>query len=461
MRVSDVAISNLEFIEPEPFCTSKFSGNKKCYKYPFNFPTKCIFFFLGLTSNALLQLARLSGLTNEISFPLYDLNEEEEMILNSNARKKSRGSEEMVHSNSDSQVNSKTAQDKPALPRTVESLTNEIVSNILEEVTKMASSQSETILRGEQNCDVIKRQQDTSAEAALLQKRFALIEEKFLKLAFLQFAALKTLGTFVMTSQFTELFLINDQKSSVESDCIREIMYSIVDKSVDQCKLKNIVTVADTERAMTVLHMNHTKNKGKCDLENCGNNFSEGTSSQAENTSFSCSSATTLINEPGCSSSSQEFAPKRSPKHQRLLLRPPSSLTVQGSSPFSCSRTVSLGSSPSTANPSRHHIFTSSESEDNVWHVRRRSSSPPPPPITAPLLEMGFPLKHILKALHETKSSGEVSARTINMLATWMCEHPYMETRLEQNPSGNLTSFRELWNTSTDLVDRQNVIIER
>ena len=62
------------------------------------------------------------------------------------------------------------------------------------------------------------------------------------------------LGIFVMTSQFTELFLLRDKKTTEETDCIREIMHSIVDRSIDQFKLKNIITVADAERYFVIIY---------------------------------------------------------------------------------------------------------------------------------------------------------------------------------------------------------------
>lgn len=274
--VSDVAISNLEFIEPEAFNVAKFSG---------------------LNTDLLLQLARLSGITNEISFPLYEFSDEEETILNAESKRRTSGNEEMVHSNSDSQVNVKPPQDK-RVSRTVETLTNEIVTNILDEVTKIASSQSETILRGEQNSDVVKNL-DSNTETLVLQRKFASVEEKFMKLAFLQFSALKTLGCFVMTSQFTELFLVNDRKTPQETDCLREIMYSLVDKGIDQCKLKNIISVADAERAMSILHMNHAKNKCEADES------VKSARGEAQSTPQSCSSSSTINDEPGCSWSQQ------------------------------------------------------------------------------------------------------------------------------------------------------------
>lgn len=73
-------------------------------------------------------------------------------------------------------------------------------------------------------------------------------------------------------------------------------------------------------------------------------------------------------------------------------------------------------------------IVSTSETETDILLREERGSPPPvPPPIAAPLLEMGFPLKHIINAINVTKSSGEVSAHTINILASWMLEHPYTE----------------------------------
>lgn len=57
-----------------------------------------------------------------------------------------------------------------------------------------------------------------------------------------------------------------------------------------------------------------------------------------------------------------------------------------------------------------------------------RDDEPAVPAVAAPLLEMGFSLRSILNAVAITKSSGEVSAHTINVLASWMLEHPRPES---------------------------------
>lgn len=44
---------------------------------------------------------------------------------------------------------------------------------------------------------------------------------------------------------------------------------------------------------------------------------------------------------------------------------------------------------------------------------------------------MGFNLKHILRAIAETKMREDVNVHTINTLATWMLEHPYSENTFD------------------------------
>lgn len=81
-------------------------------------------------------------------------------------------------------------------------------------------------------------------------------------------------------------------------------------------------------------------------------------------------------------------------------------------------------------------VSTDEAETDILLHEERGSPPPVPPPIAAPLLEMGFPLKHITNAINVTKSSGEVSAHTINILASWMLEHPYTETNEGETSTG-------------------------
>ncbi|XP_075939248.1 putative E3 ubiquitin-protein ligase HERC1 [Anarhichas minor] len=63
----------------------------------------------------------------------------------------------------------------------------------------------------------------------------------------------------------------------------------------------------------------------------------------------------------------------------------------------------------------------------------RLSTSPPPPPaIAVPLLEMGFSLRQITKALEATGARGEADAQNITVLAMWMIEHPGTEDEQDE-----------------------------
>ncbi|GCC28307.1 hypothetical protein chiPu_0006736 [Chiloscyllium punctatum] len=50
-----------------------------------------------------------------------------------------------------------------------------------------------------------------------------------------------------------------------------------------------------------------------------------------------------------------------------------------------------------------------------------------PPPVAVPLLEMGFSLRHICKAVDAAGVSGDADPQSIEQLASWMLEHPLPE----------------------------------
>ncbi|XP_057693770.1 probable E3 ubiquitin-protein ligase HERC1 isoform X5 [Corythoichthys intestinalis] len=65
----------------------------------------------------------------------------------------------------------------------------------------------------------------------------------------------------------------------------------------------------------------------------------------------------------------------------------------------------------------------------------RLSTSPPPPAIAVPLLEMGFSLRQITKALEATGARGEADAQNITVLAMWMIEHPGTDDGHDDRPT--------------------------
>ncbi|XP_030232116.1 probable E3 ubiquitin-protein ligase HERC1 isoform X5 [Gadus morhua] len=87
--------------------------------------------------------------------------------------------------------------------------------------------------------------------------------------------------------------------------------------------------------------------------------------------------------------------------------------------------------SPDTQ-PSRNQNRTGTSLSD----PSSRLSTSPPPPAIVPLLEMGFSLKQITKALEATGARGEADAQNITVLAMWMIENPGTEEEDGQRSTG-------------------------
>lgn len=233
---------------------------------------------------------------------------------------------ETWRSNSDSQVTAQNENKQP-VTRTMESLTNEMVSSIMGEVkrlsTEMTTTQSETVLT-----DMDENNKESEKyESKLLQNKLLNIENECLKLAFLQFTALKTLNIILTSSKYADFFLINnsygnetisdDEKD--HRDTIKTIMHSLVEKSISQCKLKSIVSMAEIERAESVLHYNYTKCRTKegLDKEEIKQKVDRILDMQNLQNKLNAGASTSSCNSTQCSRSST-----------MSVLRPPSSLTI-------------------------------------------------------------------------------------------------------------------------------------
>lgn len=300
------------------------------------------------------------------------------------------------------------------MPRTMEMLTNDLVSNIMGEVKRLSTEKITAPNPNEMNMkDDECKAGDSNREVKLLETKYLEFEERILQLSSLQFSALKVLGIFLTSNSFNEL-MQNEARSTTK---LKEIMHCLVEKSVEQCKLKHILTTNEIERAQSILYLNHTKDRStnNDDIQN------------SDDDSYELDTNETFINEP---STSQQLS-QQSKYRLTDIIRPPSSLLL--SSP-SCSRN----------------------------DLRRRIS----PAIAAPLLEMGFPLKHILNAMFETHGMGEVNSTNINMLATWMLEHPYTETNEQAVPNSGtsdaiLTAANELETSVETVSSRIRLLLDR
>ncbi|PSN36069.1 hypothetical protein C0J52_06695 [Blattella germanica] len=280
--------------------------------------------------------------------------------------------------------------------RTVESLTNEMVSSIIGEVTqrrgsaeKLTHPDAETKVQGENGEN--SGNKDTVAVRVANHKLLE-CEVICLQLAFLQLAALKTLATLLSCGRFAELLLVPNAILQKPPEFEKDKVHGKQERSTVQIKITRQPWRSGT----------------------CGNCTALHDSVAGPRSPHNCSTSTTT-HAPSPSSLSR-LVRRISP------LIPPSTLPLSAAL---CS--FSEFSSPQLTSPSLSNKPTPQSAPLLRVH-RLRTPSPPPPPIAAPLMEMGFSLKHVQKAMNSTGSTGDMSAHTINQLATWMIEHPCIDS---------------------------------
>ncbi|XP_021933596.1 probable E3 ubiquitin-protein ligase HERC1 isoform X3 [Zootermopsis nevadensis] len=469
--VCDGLISSLEPCEPPPFNTSKLRD---------------------ITPDMFLQIARLSGLTDEFRFPQCGLTSAEMELVNSEPvpqdlrRRHSSVTTDGWRSSAHHESQLLADSCKLTAARTVESLTNEMVSSIIGEVTqrrgsteRLTQSSSDTRVQGEN--DDNSNSKDTIV-ARVANHKLLECEVVCLQLAFLQLAALKTLATLLNCGRYSELLLVpnavlqnsydgidkdkemvgnaelkqqrpemetsKEQRDTDEtlkdSSCLmqeeaelrsalKHIMRFMVSKSVQQCRLRSLVSLSELERVETVLHSLYVHAKAEEGLHiqetetkiRSLTNIHDVNSGSQDNTQ---DSSAVQRSQHNCTTTPAPHSPSPS-SLSRLVRRispfvPPSSLPLAAAL---CS--FSEFSSPQLTSPSLSNRLTPQSAPLLRVH-RLRTPSPPPPPIAAPLMEMGFSLKHVQKAINATGSTGDMSAHTISQLATWMIEHPCIDSEV-------------------------------
>lgn len=253
---ADVPMAQLDHVEPTPFCVNRLTG---------------------VTLELLKFIARLGGVTGEARMPQYHLTaEEEKLLLPEGAGRERRKLIEMWQSSSDSQMCAPKKSDasRKLSAKTVESLSNEMVSNIMGEIRKLSSEK----VQGQSEASEFDEELGKRAEMkGQLVIKLLSVELECLQLAFVQGAALKALNLLLTTNEYSQHFLfptIFDKESAYEentsdgekAEAIKWIMSHVVNRSIQQCKLKSIVSVAEMERAQSILQLNHVKCKTEEDL---------------------------------------------------------------------------------------------------------------------------------------------------------------------------------------------------
>lgn len=331
----------------------------------------------------------------------------------------------------------------------------------------------------------------------------ALSDFQLMQRSFIQVSALKALNVIIQCNKFTEMLLVpksdlmaDSSKALVDGTVVRRdedfkcglrsLMRKMVKISLCNASLLKVFTVADLERAQSVLYQVLTRKNAeedagipelKAKVSNSGTSTSNPTPEvKPRETPFPFKRlegdlGTFIIPPPMIPNLPQDLTEEEidmSPDSLRSNMQQTSILQFlrrangggSNTSPRNQRNVAPLASADYTSPPANDEEeieppplpaprrYSSSVTPPTIWNrmvgsaakkpphppVRARSPSPPPPPIAAPLLEMGFSIQAIKKAIRETSVNGrEVSASGINTLAMWMLEHP--ESGAEPTPS--------------------------
>ncbi|XP_070543560.1 probable E3 ubiquitin-protein ligase HERC1 isoform X2 [Ptychodera flava] len=323
-----------------------------------------------------------------------------------------------------------------------------------------------------------------------------------LQVAYLRIGALKSLSVIMGSSRYAEMLLVPkadlDEKTDLPDDSkegylgeekdgkspskgkdtdlrdvMRTVMKQMVKRAVMPSPIKRIVSLMELERAHSVLHKMAASGKYI--------NTGDGSSKLSEDGKTKDPKKTSEASTPGSSSavtptrtSAQEITLTtnnnnsidgpivRAFQRQRSQLRAnappclviPPQATCTPDTPPTLSPSLSPPLTPSVRRQSETDLrdmtdvttgntSTTAPTGQPASSQRRRSPSPPPPPIATPLLEMGFTIRHIRRAMTATGTRGEVDARRINVLATWMIEHPCTESEEDEEPVPTPSSASE------------------
>ncbi|XP_054287973.1 probable E3 ubiquitin-protein ligase HERC1 [Macrosteles quadrilineatus] len=408
-EISDGLLSGLEACEPFPFSTSKLGP---------------------VSADIWLSIIKLTGLTGDLKFSEVQLTPVEwEALAASGPETKRRSS---------------------TFAQSVESLTHQMVVSIIGEVTRRGSSDhsaAQTDSSPQQSHNTDREFVQQSITARLANEKLLWCETAAVQVTCVQMSALKTITTLLSCSQYTELLLVpnitftmsdkkedqalegRDVQETVAGkeprdldeialrDALRYILRCLVEKAVALCDLPQLASLEELERAFSVLHTEHTRalahHKHRIDTLEARVRGLNNTRPTCQETSQVARQQHTPQSQPYLLSLSR-MAQKVSPIIPPKLLLPLAPLASLGTPPLE------------KAGPPQSAPCSSS---------LHRSPSPPHPLIAAPLLEMGFSLKHVQKAINAVGGSSDLASTTVNQLATWMIEHPCIEPDIIETDS--------------------------
>ncbi|XP_036123353.1 probable E3 ubiquitin-protein ligase HERC1 isoform X14 [Molossus molossus] len=449
---SDTPLYNLEPCEPLPFDVARFRG---------------------LTASVLLDLTYLTGIHEDMG----------KQSTKRHEKKHRHESEEKgdieQKTESESALDMRTgltSDDVKSQGTTSSKSENEITSFSLDTTLPGVESQHQITEGKRKNHEHVSKNHDIPQS-----------EIRAVQLSYLYLGAMKSLSALLGCSKYAELLLIPKvlAENGHNSDCasspvvhedvemraaLQFLMRHMVKRAVMRSPIKRALGLADLERAQAMIYKlvvsglleDQFGGKIKQEIDQQAEESDQAQQAQTPVTTSPSASSTTSFMSSSLEDTTTATTPvtdtETVPASESPGVMPLSLLRQMFSSyptttvlPTRRAQTPPISSLPTSPSDEvgRRQSLTSPDSQSTRPANRtalsdpssRLSTSPPPPAIAVPLLEMGFSLRQIAKAMEATGARGEADAQNITVLAMWMIEHPGHEDE-EEPQSGSTADSR-------------------
>ncbi|MBZ3889111.1 putative E3 ubiquitin-protein ligase HERC1 [Sciurus carolinensis] len=448
---SDTPLYNLEPCEPLPFDVARFRG---------------------LTASVLLDLTYLTGIHEDMG----------KQSTKRHEKKHRHESEEKgdvdQKPESESALDVRTgltSDDVKSQGTTSSKSENEIASFSLDPTLPGVESQHQITEGKRKNHEHVSKNHDIAQS-----------EIRAVQLSYLYLGAMKSLSALLGCSKYAELLLIPKvlAENGHNSDCasspvvhedvemraaLQFLMRHMVKRAVMRSPIKRALGLADLERAQAMIYKlvvhglleDQFGGKIKQEIDQQAEEADQTQQAQTPVTTSPSASSTTSFMSSSLEDTTTATTPvtdtETVPASESPGVMPLSLLRQMFSSyptttvlPTRRAQTPPISSLPTSPSDEvgRRQSLTSPDSQSTRPANRtalsdpssRLSTSPPPPAIAVPLLEMGFSLRQIAKAMEATGARGEADAQNITVLAMWMIEHPGHEDEEEPQPGSTADS---------------------
>ncbi|XP_038640315.1 probable E3 ubiquitin-protein ligase HERC1 isoform X8 [Scyliorhinus canicula] len=440
---SDTPLYNLEPCDPLPFDVSRFRG---------------------LTASLLLDLTYLTGIHEDGAKQSARRHEKKHRHESEErAETEQKPEADLAKEASDQRVITQSSEEaKGFIQASVSRSENDILACTMDSVHLSLDSQHHPLEGKRKLHENVLRNHD------LVQS-----EIRAVQLSYLCLGAMKALSALLSCSKYAELLLIPKvlTENGHNSDCagspviqddvemraaLQFLMRHMVKRAVMRSPIKRALGLSDLERAQAMIYKlivnslldDQFGGKVKQDVSQQPEEMDAPIQAQTPVTTSPSASSTTSFMSSSLEDTTTATTPvtdtETVPASESPSVMPLSLLRQMFSSyptttllPARRAQTPPVSSLPTSPSEEvgRRQSLTSPESQPTRQTNRtassdpssRLSTSPPPPPIAVPLLEMGFSLRQITKAMEATGARGEADAQNITVLAMWMIEHPSTE----------------------------------